>query len=155
MGNATYTVQRSISIAADSQTVYDLVEDFHRWPSWSPWEELDPEMERTYSGAESGVGARYGWSGNKKAGRGSMEITDATPPNQVRIALTFVKPFRSSNVTTFTLTPEGDSTQVTWSMTGPRPLLMRLFSLFFNMEKLVGNDFDKGLAKLRTVATQS
>jgi uncharacterized protein YndB with AHSA1/START domain len=153
MADPTFTVERSALVPAAPQKVYDLLVDFHQWPQWSPWEELDPAMERTHSGAASGVGAKYAWSGNKKAGRGSMEITDATPPSSVVIKLDFVKPFKSSNTTTFTLTPAGDGTQVRWSMTGPRPLLMRLFGFVFNMDKLVGKDFEKGLARLGTVAS--
>jgi uncharacterized protein YndB with AHSA1/START domain len=155
MANATYTVERSALISAPPQKVYDLLADFHHWPLWSPWEELDPGMERTHSGAESGVGAKYAWSGNRKAGKGDMTITGATAPSQILIALNFLKPFKSSNTTTFTLTPEGDGTKVLWSMTGPRPLLMRLFGFVFNMEKLVGKDFEKGLAKLKQIAAES
>ena len=155
MANATFTVERSASIAAPPQTVYDLVVDFHEWPQWSPWEELDPDMERTHSGADSGVGAKYAWSGNRKAGRGDMTITDAQPPSKVQIALNFVKPFKSSNTTTFTLTPEGEGTEVLWSMTGPRPLLMRIFGFVFDMDKMVGKDFEKGLAGLQKAATNS
>jgi uncharacterized protein YndB with AHSA1/START domain len=149
----TFTVERSASIAAAPETVYDLIADFHKWPQWSPWEELDPGMTRTHSGAESGVGAKYAWSGNRKAGQGDMTITQVAAPRQVKIALNFLKPFKASNVTTFTLTPEGRGTKVLWSMTGPEPLLMRIFHFVFNMDKMVGKDFEKGLAKLDKAAT--
>ena len=152
MAESTYTVTRSITIAAPPQKVYDLVADFHQWPLWSPWEEIDPEMQRTYGGPDAGVGATYAWSGNKKAGRGRMEITEATPAERIAIALTFEKPFKSSNTTTFAFTPEGEGTNVDWTMIGPRPLIMRIFSFVFNLEKLVGGDFTKGLVKLRTAA---
>jgi len=154
MANARFTVERSASIAAPPQTVYDLLVDFHKWPQWSPWEELDPGMERTHSGAEAGVGAKYAWSGNRKAGQGDMTITDAQAPSKVQIALNFVKPFKSSNTTMFTLTPEAGGTKVLWSMIGPRPLMMRIFGFVFNMDKMVGKDFEKGLAKLQQAATQ-
>src|SRR5262245_21889232 len=138
----TYTVQRSATVAASPQTVYDLVVDFHRWPQWSPWEELDPDMRRTHSGSGSGVGAVYEWSGNKKAGQGGMEITETVPAGKIGVKLDFVKPFKSSNVTTFTFAPDGDGTRVLWSMTGPRPFLMKVFGFAFNMDKLVGKDFE-------------
>jgi len=154
MANATFTVERSASIAAPPQTVYDLLVDFHKWPQWSPWEELDPGMERTHSGAEAGAGAKYAWSGNRKAGQGDMTITDAQAPSKVQIALNFVKPFKSSNTTMFTLTPEAEGTKVLWSMIGPRPLMMRIFGFVFNMDKMVGKDFEKGLAKLQQAATK-
>jgi len=152
---ATHTVERTAVVPAPPQRVFDLVSDFHQWRRWSPWEDLDPALRRTYSGADTGTGAVYEWSGNRKAGRGRMEIVEATAPSHVAIALDFVKPFRSSNTTEFTLTPEGDATRVRWSMTGPRPLLMRLFGFLFDMEKLVGKDFEKGLSQLRTAATSS
>lgn len=152
MANTTYTVERSAVVGAPPQQVFDLVSDFRQWRRWSPWEDLDPDLRRTFSGAEAGRGAVYEWSGNRKAGEGRMEITDAEPPGRITVALDFVKPFRSSNVTTFTFTPEGDQTRVTWSMTGPRPLMMRLLGPIFNMEKMVGGDFEKGLARLDTAA---
>ena len=148
----TFTVERSATLPAPPQAVYSLLADFHEWPKWSPWEELDPDMERTHSGAQSGVGATYAWKGNKKAGEGRMEITEAVPGSRIAIDLDFLKPFRSTNKTLFTLVPEGAGTRVTWTMTGNRPLLMRIFGLFFSMDKLVGKDFEKGLANLAKVA---
>lgn len=144
----TYSVERSATVPGNPQAVFDLLTDFHRWTEWSPWEEVDPQLERTFSGSDKGVGAIYEWSGNKKAGQGRMEITEADPANKVGIKLDFVKPFKSSNTTSFTLTPEGTGTHVRWSMTGPRPLLMKVFGFLFNMDKLVGKDFEKGLANL-------
>jgi uncharacterized protein YndB with AHSA1/START domain len=155
MPDATYTVERSAVIPARPQRVFDLVAGFHEWRRWSPWEDVDPSMSRTYSGADAGIGAVYEWSGNRKAGRGRMEIVEAAAPSHVAIALDFVKPLRSSNTTTFTFTPEGDGTRVLWSMTGPRPLLMRVFGFLFDMEKLVGRDFEKGLTRLRAAATST
>jgi uncharacterized protein YndB with AHSA1/START domain len=149
MASSTYSVSRSTTIAAPPQKIYDLVADFQQWRLWSPWEELDPELQRTYSGAEEGVGAKYAWTGNKKAGQGRMEITEATAPAKIVVGLEFVKPFKSSNVTTFTFVPKGEGTEVGWRMDGPRPLFMRLFGFAFNMDKLVGGDFEKGLAKLK------
>jgi hypothetical protein len=147
----TFTVERSGHVAAPPPAVFEVVADFHQWPRWSPWEDLDPDMERTHSGAASGPGAVYEWSGNKKAGAGRMEITGAHAPGpgegSIEIALAFSRPFKSDNTTRFTFTPEGDGTLVHWSMTGKRPLMMRLMP-FLNMDKLVGKDFENGLARL-------
>jgi len=151
----TYTVERSATMTAPPQAVYDQLVDFRRWVHWSPWEELDPALQRTYSGAESGVGAVYEWSGNKKAGQGRMEITEAVPASKIVIALDFIKPFKASNITTFSLTPEDSGTRVVWSMTGSRPLLMRVLGFLFNPEKMVGPDFEKGLAKLQEATSSA
>ena len=146
---STYTVERTAVLTADPQTVYASIADFKKWRAWSPWEELDPDLERNYSGTDHGVGSIYSWSGNKKAGQGRMEISEAVPGRKVRIRLDFVKPFKSQNVTTFSLTPEGAGTRVVWQMVGPRPTLMRIFGFIFNMDKLVGKDFEKGLAAMK------
>ena len=148
----TYTVQRSTSIAAPAQAVYSHIADFHRWNAWSPWDDLDPDLRRTYSGADSGEGAKYAWAGNRKAGEGTMEITDATEPSRVQIALEFLKPFKSSSTTTFDLRSEGDSTSVTWTMIGPKTLMTRVMGIFKSMDKMIGPDFERGLAQLKSVA---
>ena len=150
----TYAVQRSRTIHAPPERIYPLIADFHQWTRWSPWEEVDPAMERAYSGNGEGVGAVYAWSGNRKAGAGRMEIVEAEENRRVDIALNFDKPFKSSNRTTFTLTPVGDATEVTWRMEGPRTLLMRAFGMVFNMEKVIGGDFEKGLGRLGSTATR-
>jgi hypothetical protein len=112
-------------------------------------------MQRSYSGADSGVGAGYAWSGNRKAGEGNMKITEATEPSVVQIALKFLKPFKSSSTTTFNLKPQGQTTDVTWTMTGPKTLMTRVTGVFKSMDKMVGPDFERGLAQLRGVAEQS
>lgn len=150
---STYTVERTRTINAPPARVYSLVVDFREWERWSPWEDVDPELRRSYSGPPTGPGTRYAWSGNRKAGAGSMEITEASPDRRVVIDLQFDKPFKSRNTTTFELVPLGDdATQVTWRMVGPRPLLLRLMGPLMNLEKLVGGDFDKGLDRLAKVA---
>src|SRR6476661_5341974 len=151
MADKTFTVERERTIAAPTDRVRALITDFHEWPAWSPWEDLDPEIHRAYSGPEEGVGAKYAWTGNRKAGAGSMEITGVTD-EQVDIHLEFLKPFKSVNTIAFVLTPQGDSTHVVWRMTGPRPLMMRLMAPLLDMDKLVGKDFDKGLDRLDTAA---
>jgi uncharacterized protein YndB with AHSA1/START domain len=147
----TYTVERSITVAADPQRVYEQLIDFHKWVNWSPWEDLDPTQQRTYGGADSGPGAKYAWSGNRKVGRGSMEILDANATSDVRVAVNFEKPFKSENVTQFALRPEGSGTHVTWTMTGPQSTVTKLMGIFSSMDKMVGKDFEKGLARLKAV----
>ena len=147
-----FEVTREATIAAPRQKVFDLLADFHRWPEWSPWEDLDPEMQRTHSGAPSGRGAVYEWKGNRKAGQGRMEITAAEPPGRLQIALQFLKPFKSSNTTTFELSDEGAGTHVTWRMVGPKTFATRIMGIFSSMDKLVGRDFEKGLQQLSTAA---
>ena len=148
----TYTVQRSASIDAPPDRVYAHIVDFHQWADWSPWDDMDPEMDKTYSGADSGTGAKYAWTGNRKVGQGSMEITDATEPSSVQIALEFVKPFKASNTTLFTLEPEGSGTNVTWAMTGQKTFMTRVMGIFKSMDAMVGPDFERGLGSLKSVA---
>lgn len=150
---STYTVERSVTVQADAERVFEQIVDFRKWPAWSPWEDLDPNLQRTYSGSVEGVGSVYEWSGNRKAGAGRMEITDATRPTRVVIDLQFLKPFKSHTTTVFTLEPQsGGGTRVTWTMTGARSVAVRLMSVFTSMDKMVGGDFERGLARLRTVA---
>lgn len=148
----TYTVERSIAIDAPQAGVYARVADFHRWDDWPPWDEMDPDMTKTFSGADAGVGAKYSWSGNRKVGQGSMEITDATEPSTVEIALEFLKPFKATNVTTFSLQPERAGTRVTWTMTGQKTFMTMVMGIFKSMDSMVGPDFERGLARLKTVS---
>jgi uncharacterized protein YndB with AHSA1/START domain len=152
MADDTFTVERKATVAAPPDKVYALLSDFHRWPDWSPWEGLDPEMDRIFNGSESGVGALYEWSGNRKAGEGRMEITEAEEPSKVVIKLEFIKPFKSTNKTTFSLAGSGDSTDVTWTMVGPKTLVTKIMGIFKSMDKMIGPDFEKGLANLKDVA---
>jgi uncharacterized protein YndB with AHSA1/START domain len=152
MSTSTYTVERSATIAAEPQRIYDRLANFHEWMKWSPWEDLDPNQQRTFSGAESGTGAAYAWSGNRKAGRGTMKITDTQAPNKIDIALEFEKPFKSSNMITFRLTSiNPDATKVSWTMVGPKTLMTKIMGLFTSMDKMVGPDFERGLARLKTL----
>jgi hypothetical protein len=149
MTGDNYTVVRSATIDAAPGRVYEQIADFRRWTSWSPWEDLDPDLERSYSGAESGTGAVYAWSGNRKAGQGRMVVVEATEPSRVRIDLTFEKPWKSRNDTRFTIEPAGSGSQVTWSMTGQKTLMTRVLGVFTSLDKMVGPDFEKGLARLK------
>jgi hypothetical protein len=145
----TYTVERTTTIDAPADEVYAQIVDFHNWRNWSPWDDIDPDLQRSYSGPYSGVGAGYSWSGNRKAGEGTMEITHAVEPSSVQIALEFVKPFKSSSTTSFNLEPKGEGTEVTWTMTGPMTMMTRVMGIFKSMDKMVGPDFEKGLAQLQ------
>lgn len=148
----TFAVKRSIVIKAPPEKVIVLINDFHNWGSWSPWEHLDPNMKRSFSGAPSGKGAVYAWKGNDDVGEGRMEIADQAVPNKVDIKLDFIAPFKSSNSTEFTLAPQGDSTAVTWTMSGPMPFISKIMGVFVSMDKMIGKDFEKGLGGMKTVA---
>jgi hypothetical protein len=144
-----FVVTRSASIKAPAETIFPLINDFRRWPEWSPFEKLDPGMHRTLSGADSGKGAAYAWEGNSKAGKGRMEITNSVPSSQVALKLDFEKPFRANNTVDFTLSPSGEGTTVTWAMRGARPFIAKLMGLFMNFDALIGRDFEAGLDNLR------
>lgn len=151
----SYAVERSVAIDAPPEVVYAQIVDFHRWTAWSPWENLDPDLQRSYSGSESGTGAVYAWSGNRKAGEGRMEIREASEPSRIEITLDFLKPFKSSSTTTFQLDSDGTGTEVTWSMTGPKSLMIKAMSLFKSMDKMIGPDLERGLAALKSVSEGS
>lgn len=148
----TYTVIRDITIDAPPHAIYPLIVDLRQWQKWSPWEGLDPDLHREYSGADAGVGARYAWSGNRKAGKGTMQITDTTPDGAVRIRVTFEKPMSSTSDVDLTLEPSVGATAVTWTMTGKHSLFSRIAAPLGLFDKLLGKDFEKGLAQLKTVA---
>jgi len=147
-----FRVQRSATIKAPPEKIFPHLADFHAWPSWSPWEKIDPALQRTYSGPNSGPGAVYEWSGNKNIGSGRMEILEAAPSSRVLIKLDFLSPFEAHNTAEFTLQPSGDGTTVTWAMYGPNTLMSKLMSLVFNMETMVGPQFETGLNNLKAVA---
>ena len=148
----TFTVQRQINVSAPPDKPFALVNDFHRWGEWSPWEALDPAMKRSHAGPTSGPGAIYQWEGNKAVGAGRMEITGAQPATRVEIKLDFLRPFEGHNTSVFTLAPQGAATTVTWTMTGPMPFVSKLMSVFVSMDKLIGKDFEAGLANLKVAA---
>lgn len=146
-----YTVERTATTSAPPPRVHGLVADFHEWRAWSPWEDIDPAMTRTYEGPDSGVGARYSWSGNRKAGAGSMEIT-GDDPDCIEVDLRFTRPFPSQSRMQMLITPSGDSTLVTWRLLGEVSGMTRLFSMVRSMDSLVGPDFERGLERLTRVA---
>jgi hypothetical protein len=147
-----FHVQRTLSMQASSEKIFPLINDYHNWSSWSPYERLDPNMKRTLSGPPSGQGAIYEWSGNNKAGAGRMEITQSVPSSKIAIKLDFSKPFEGHNIAEFTLQPKGNSTDVTWAMSGPMPYAAKVMTTFINMDKMVGNEFETGLANMKAVA---
>jgi uncharacterized protein YndB with AHSA1/START domain len=149
----TFRIVRSATIGAPAQRVFGSLDDFHQWTAWSPWERLDPGLSRTHSGAPKGKGAVYEWSGNKQVGRGRMEIIEVVPPDRLTIKLDFLAPFEAHNTTAFSLTPSGgNATLVTWEMTGRNTFMGKAMSVFMNMDRLIGRDFEKGLANLKAVA---
>jgi len=150
-----FQVTRTANISAPPPAVFAQVNDFHKWEVWSPWARLDPAMKQTYSGAPSGTGAVYEWMGNNKVGEGRMTLTESRPNDLIRIKLEFVKPFASTCTTEFTFKPEGNQTAVTWTMAGHNNFMAKAFSLFMNMDKMVGGDFEKGLAQLKSAVETS
>ena len=155
MADDTYTVERSTTIDAPPERIYPRIADFHRWRDWSPWEGVDPDLRRTYSGADTGRGAVYEWAGNRKAGEGRMEITDAVEPARVGIDLQFLKPFKARNETVFAIRPEGSGSRVTWTMTGRRTLVTKIMGIFKSMDAMIGPDFERGLASLKSTVERS
>ena len=149
---AKFRIERSATISAQPSVIFAQVNDLHRWQEFSPWAKLDPDMKLTYAGPTAGTGAAYSWAGNAKVGEGSMTITESRPDELVRFQLEFLKPFKASNVAEFTFKPEGNQTLVTWSMTGEKNFMFKAVGLFMNMDKMVGGDFEKGLASLKALA---
>ncbi len=150
MQPAAYRIVRSTKIAATPAAVFPLVNDFHQWDGWSPWAKLDPGMKTTFEGPTAAPGSIYKWSGNKEVGEGQMTILESKPNELIRIKLDFIKPFSDTCATDFTFKPEGEQTNVTWSMAGDRNFFAKAICMFMNMDKMVGGDFEKGLAKLKS-----
>ena len=148
----SYRVERTATIKAPPDKIQPLISDFHNWASWSPWEKLDPAMKRTFSGAARDKGAIYAWDGNDQVGAGRMEITELAPAARVGIKLDFFRPFESHCQTDFTLKPGADGTTVTWTMSGPSSFMTKLMGLVVSMDKMVGKDFETGLASMKAVA---
>jgi hypothetical protein len=145
----TFSVERAISVKAPPEKIFPLINDFHQWVSWSPYENKDPAMKRSYSGAESGKGAVYGWEGNSNVGSGRMEILEMSAPSKILIKLDFFKPFEGHNTAEFTMLPQGDATNLNWVMRGPAPFISKLMQVFMNLDHMIGKDFEVGLANLK------
>jgi len=148
-----FRVTRSAAIAASQAVVFAQINDFHKWEAWSPWAKLDPAARNSFEGAPAGVGAIFTWSGNKKIGEGRMTITDSHPSDLVRLNLEFIRPFPGKSVTEFTFKPNANNqTVMTWTMTGKHSFIAKAFCLFMNMDKMVGGDFEKGLAQIKIIS---
>jgi hypothetical protein len=150
---ATFSIQRSAVMQAPAEAIFPLINNFHQWTKWSPWENKDPALKRSYSGPESGKGAIYAWDGNKNVGSGRMEILDASSPSKITIKLDFLKPFEAHNTAEFTFVPERDATttNVIWVMRGPSSFMSKVMQVFMNFDKMIGKDFETGLTNLKTL----
>ncbi|WNG48979.1 SRPBCC family protein [Archangium minus] len=148
---STFRVERSITVAAPVDLPFGLVNDFHRWHFWSPWEALDPKMKKTFDGPFAGPGAIYAWSGNAEAGRGKMTILDSKPYESIRVQLEFIEPWQATNIATFTFQPGPEGVTVRWAMEGHNTFMGKAFSLFMDMDGRVGGDFEKGLATIKSL----
>ena len=145
-------VQRSVSIKAPPERIFPLISDFHQWLAWSPYEQKDPAMKRSYSGAESGKGAVYAWDGDKNVGSGRMEILEVASPQKIVIKLDFFTPFEGHNTAEFTMLPQGNATNVHWVMNGPSRFITKVMQVFFSFDKMIGKDFEAGLASMKSLA---
>ena len=145
----SFRIERAASLNAPAEKIFSLIADFHQWLNWSPWEGRDPALKRTYSGTERGKGAVYTWDGNKNVGSGRMEILEASSPSKVVIKLDFLKPFEAHNTAEFTMLPQGGATNVVWVMHGPAPFMSKVMQVFMSFDKMIGKDFETGLANLK------
>ncbi len=148
-----FRLERTTSIKASPDKVFALINDFHQWGVWSPWEKLDADLKRDFSGTAAGVGAVYAWEGNK-TGVGRMEITESSPASLIKIKLDFFKPFEAHNTAEFSLRAQGDETIVTWAMYGPSSYVSKLMGIVFDIDKMVGKEFESGLAKMKSATEQ-
>jgi uncharacterized protein YndB with AHSA1/START domain len=152
----TFRVARATTIKAPPEKIYPLMSDFKRGAEWSPYEKKDPNMKRSFSGAPTGKGSVYEFEGNSDVGAGRLTIVDASPPSKVVLKLDMLRPFQASNIIEYAITPRGNAaeatSEVTWTMQGHQPLLAKAICLFFDMDKMVGADFEAGLASLKTIA---
>lgn len=144
-------IQREAVIHAAPPELFRLLEDFHQWERWSPWDKRDPDIKRIYTGPQKGVGAVYEWDGNKNVGQGRMEILESDPFSKIKLKLDFINPFEGHHITDFVLTPQGDNTHVSWIMTGEANLMSKVMGTFMDMDKMIGKDFEEGLANLDRV----
>lgn len=151
----TFQVQRTLTIRAPAERIFPYLNDFHLYTQWSPYERKDASMQRSFGGPASGKGASYSFKGNREVGQGRLQITESRPPDAVSMTLDFEQPFAAHNVVEFTLIPNGDGTDVSWALHGPNPYLAKVVQLFFDMDRMVGQDFDAGLANLKSLVEGS
>jgi hypothetical protein len=152
MRPSDFRISRTALIGAPPDAVFPHVNDLHNWEAWSPWAKIDPAAKSAYEGPPAGVGAVFAWTGNAKVGEGRMTITESRPCDLVRFRLDFLKPFKGTNIAEFTFQPESGETRVTWTMSGTYSFIPKAMGLFMNCDKMVGDQFEKGLADLNSVA---
>jgi uncharacterized protein YndB with AHSA1/START domain len=148
----SFRIERTTTIKAPPERIFTLINDFRQWEAWSPWERIDPSIKRTYSGAASGKGAVYAWEGDRNIGKGRMEIIESSPPSRVVLRLDFSEPFEAHNEVLFKLEPRGDAIAVTQAMYGPSPYMSKVMGIFFDMDKMVGEKYEEGLASIKAIA---
>jgi uncharacterized protein YndB with AHSA1/START domain len=148
----TFRVQRTAMIDAPPERIFPLINDFRSWGGWSPYEKKDPAMKRALSGAAAGKGAVYAWEGDRNVGKGRIEIAETSPPNKITIRLDMLEPIDARNIVEFTLVPSGGATSVTWAMNGEVPYMAKIAHVIFDMDRMVGQDFEAGLANLKAIA---
>jgi uncharacterized protein YndB with AHSA1/START domain len=149
---STFRVARSATVSAPPEAVFAQVNDFHKWEAWNPWGKIDPAMKQSYEGAPAGTGAVYSWAGNKEVGEGRMTITESRPSDLIRVKLEFFEPFAATSMAEFTFKPEDNQTAVTWSMSGENNFMAKAIHLFMDMDKMIGDQFEKGLADMKAAA---
>lgn len=149
-----FRIERKATIAAPPSAIFPLVNDFQQWQTWSPWEKIDPALKRTFSGSPAGVGSVYDWLGNNEVGEGRMTITESKSNEYIRVKMEFLKPFKGLGTTEFVFTPNANGTTVAWSMTGEKGLLGKFMHLVMDMDKMIGGNYDKGLADLKILSEQ-
>ncbi|MBK8009184.1 MAG: SRPBCC family protein [Rhizobiales bacterium] len=147
-----FRVERSIDIAAPASKIFPYFEDLKQQRNWSPWDQKDPDMKRVYSGADKGVGAVYAWDGNREVGAGQQEIISVRPNEKVEANIDFYRPMRAKNHVEFLLKPAGNGTKASWIIFGPMPFISRVMSIFMSFDKMIGNEFEKGLLQLKVLA---
>jgi uncharacterized protein YndB with AHSA1/START domain len=145
-----FAIERSVVISAPAEVIYPKIADLHQWTSWSPYEKFDPQMKKVHNGTPGATGASYYWSGNSKAGEGTMTVRELMPPSKITMQLDMLKPLEGHNVVEFNLEPTDGGTRVTWAMRGPNSYLSKVVGLFMNMDTMIGKDFEDGLASLKT-----
>ncbi|EKO16429.1 MULTISPECIES: SRPBCC family protein [Leptospira] len=151
---ADFRFERTLSIKAQPEKIFTFVNDYHNWPSWSPWEKLDPGMKRSYSGASIGLGSVYEWEGNSEVGKGRMEIIESNSPSNIKMKLDFISPFEAHNTAEFTFVAKDGKTNVTWAMYGPNAFISKLMGLFWDMDQMIGKDFETGLNNIKTIVEE-
>lgn len=146
-----YRVTRSTTIVAPPEAVFPYVNELKKWEVWNPWGKIDPAMKLTYAGPPAGKDASYAWAGNNEVGEGKLTITESQPSERIQTHLEFIKPMAGTSTGEFTFKPEGNQTVVTWTMSGPKNFISKAFCLFMNMDKMIGGQFEQGLAQLKTI----